>query len=319
MVKRRVAATLLAVLLWAGPALAQVPLAPADPDAALVEELVVTAADPGPAWWTVSNGTSTVYVLGVPSLAPKRMQWDQAVFKRRLARAKVVILPFQNFRVKTLGAFGAGLNYMRLRASDSYESRMDPAGRARFAAARDKLGQPAKRYRTNHPLAAGLLLSTDYRERFELTTSDPTKLIKLLAAQAGKPTTEKSYDIGPQLGAIIRTPEASGRACLDEVLTQIEAGPAVTRDAARAWAAGDVRGALDNERTYERCIAVVPGGQTLDTRVKRDTVAAIETALSTPGPAIALVPLRPLLAQGGVLDQLRAKGLAVTTPGERIE
>jgi len=28
------------------------------------------------------------------------------------------------------------------------------------------------------------------------------------------------------------------------------------------------------------------------------------------------VPLRPLLAQGGVLDQLRAKGFTVTTPGE---
>jgi len=28
------------------------------------------------------------------------------------------------------------------------------------------------------------------------------------------------------------------------------------------------------------------------------------------------VPLRPLLAQGGVLDQLRGKGFKVTTPGE---
>jgi len=28
------------------------------------------------------------------------------------------------------------------------------------------------------------------------------------------------------------------------------------------------------------------------------------------------VPLRPLLSQGGVLDQLRAKGFKVTTPGD---
>ena len=44
--------------------------------------------------------------------------------------------------------------------------------------------------------------------------------------------------------------------------------------------------------------------------------ADIERALKTPGHAIAVVPLRPLLAQGGVLDQLRAKGFTVTTPGE---
>ena len=45
---------------------------PNDPDSVLVEELVVVARDKGPAWWTVSNGVSTVYVLGAPSLAPKQ-------------------------------------------------------------------------------------------------------------------------------------------------------------------------------------------------------------------------------------------------------
>ena len=118
------------------------------------------------------------------------------------------------------------------------------------------------------------------------------------------------------MGAIIRTPQAAGRACFDAVLAQVEAGPGVTRAAAKAWAQGDVRGALANERTYERCIASVPGAQAFDARVKADEVADIERALKAPGHAIAVVPLRPLLAQGGVLDQLRAKGLAVTTPGD---
>ena len=100
------------------------------------------------------------------------------------------------------------------------------------------------------------------------------------------------------------------------MLAQAEAGPGLTQAAARAWAQGDVRGALANERTYERCIAVVPGAQAFDARVKADQVAAIEQALKKPGHAIAVVPLRPLLAQGGILDQLRAKGFAVTTPAE---
>ncbi|MCA3756882.1 MAG: TraB/GumN family protein, partial [Phenylobacterium sp.] len=37
-------------------------------------------------------------------------------------------------------------------------------------------------------------------------------------------------------------------------------------------------------------------------------------ALSTPGSDIAVVPLRPLLSEGGVLDRLRREGFTVETP-----
>ena len=47
-----------------------------DPEATLVQELVVTARLPGPAWWKVSSPTSTVYVLGAPGALPKGMAWD---------------------------------------------------------------------------------------------------------------------------------------------------------------------------------------------------------------------------------------------------
>jgi uncharacterized protein YbaP (TraB family) len=312
---------LAAMAVVAGPAAAQGPLAPvqpypADPDATLVEELVVTARDFGPAWWKVSDADTTVYVLGSPSLAPKRMQWDRSVFERRLQGASVVILPFQNVRVKVRGALGAAVNLMRLKAATPFEDTLDASAKARFAAARTRIGQPAKRYGTRNPLAAGLMLATDYREGAELTTTDPTKLIKLLAQRAKVPISQKSYDLGPLMGAIIRTPASAGRACLDEVLQQVEDGPGVTLAAAKAWADGDVRGALGNERTYERCIAQVPGAEAFDARVKSDQVAAIEKALQTPGHAIAVVQLRPLLAQGGVLDRLRQQGFTVKTPGE---
>ena len=306
----------------ATPALAQIPLTPSrpdpnDPDAVLVDELVVTGRLPGPAWWTVSNGATTVYVLGAPSLAPKRMEWDRVVFDRRLSGASVVILPFQDVRVTLGGAFGAAFNFLRLRGGGPFEATLDAPSRARFVAERTRLGQPAEHYPTKNPLAAGLVLATDYRTHASLTAADPTKLIKLLASRARVPVSQKSYDIGSLMGAVVHTfPVAAGLACFLEVLAQAEAGPGVTHAAARAWAQGDVRGALGNERTYERCIALVPGAQTFDARVKADQVAAIEQALRKPGHAIAVVPLRPLLAQGGVLDQLRAKGFTITTPGQ---
>jgi uncharacterized protein YbaP (TraB family) len=310
-------AALLAVCTTANAQVALTPVGPADdPDGVLVEELVVTARLPGPAWWRVSNGTATVYVLGSPSLAPRRMTWDRSVFDRRLAGASRVILPFQNVRVTLPGVLGAAAAYLRLRSSTPFEQTLDGAARARFEAARTKAGQPADHYKTKNPLAASLVLANDYRETSGLTTSDPTKLIKLLAQRAKVPITQRSYDLGPLMGAMLKTPPEAGRACLDEMVAQVNAGSGITLAAARAWADGDVRGALGNERTYERCFASVPGAQAFDARVKADMVADIEKALKVPGHAIAVEPLRPLLAQGGVLDQLRAKGYEVKTPGE---
>jgi hypothetical protein len=289
---------------------------PNDPDGTLVEELVVTGRLPGPAWWRVSDADTTIYVLGAPSLAPKRQQWDQVIFNRRLEGANLVILPFSSLRVKLTGAPGAALNYLRLRSSKPFEERLDPALRQRFVAARTRLGQDAGHYKTSHPLAAGLILANDYREKENLTTTDPTKLIKLLAQQAKVPISQRSYNLGPLLGAVIKTSDAAGRACLDEVLDEVEAGPGRTLAASRAWATGDVAGALDAERSYERCIAVTPGAAAFDARVKADLAKDIEAALKTPGHAIAVAPLRTLLAQNGVLDRLRAAGYEVKTPGE---
>ena len=300
--------------LYALPASAQAP-AP-DPDETLVEELVVTGRLPGPAWWRVTDADTTVYVLGVPSIAPKRMQWDRSIFERRLKDANVVVLPFVNVRAKLGGSIGTAINFLRIKSGGPFEATLDPATRDRFVAVRTRLGQSAKHYDTRNPLAAGVQLAIDYRDVSSLTNSDPAKLVRYLAQQNRVKVIEKSYDLGPQLGGILRTPPSVGRICFDEVLAQAEAGPGVTLAAARAWAAGDVRGALDNERTYERCLSTISGGRTYDERTKADTAAAIASALKTPGHAIVLVSLRPLLAQNGVLERLRAQGFTVKTPGE---
>jgi uncharacterized protein YbaP (TraB family) len=321
MTPAKLSSLLAAALLIAVPAAAQAPLNPArpdpnDPDATVVEELVVTGRLPGPAWWRVSDGDTTVYVLGAPSVAPKHQEWDRSVFERRLEGASVVILPFNGLKVRLMGAPGAAFSYLRLKSSRPFEDSLDPATRSRFVAARTRLGEPADHYKTTHPLAAGLMLTNDYRDREGLTTTDPTKLIKYLAQRRKVRIVQRAYDLGPLLGAVARTPKAAGSMCLDEVLHEVEAGPAGVRAASRAWATGDVAGALGAERSYERCIAVTPGALAFDARVKGDLIADIETALKTPGHAIAVAPLRTLLAQGGVLDRVRAAGYTVKTPGE---
>ena len=93
---------------------------------------------PGPAWWRVVDADTTVWVLGVPSLAPRRMQWDRAVFERRLQGANVVILPFVNVRAKVGGSIGTAFNLLRVRAGGPFEAKLDPGTRARFVAVRTR-------------------------------------------------------------------------------------------------------------------------------------------------------------------------------------
>ena len=287
---------------------------PPDPDAALVEELVVTASYPGPVFWRVSRGEARVWVLGVPSLAPKRQEWERQRFERYLAASGGVILPFNGLKVRLGGSPAAAVGYLRLRSSRPFEVGRDAGGRARFAQARGRLGQPAERYSVSSPLAAGLMLHADWLEVNALTTTDPTKLIRLLAQQGGKPVIQRTYDLGPLLGALSRTPAGAGEACLEAVLEEVETGPEAIRTASRAWARGDVAGALAAERTWERCIAATPGAQTFDARFKADMAGDIRKALARPGVTLAVVPLRPLLSEGGVLDRLRREGFTVETP-----
>jgi len=288
---------------------------PNDPEAVLVEELVVVARDRGPAWWTVSNGTSTVYVLGAPTLAPIRTPWDTITLERRLNGANELILPYR-VKVHVARSIGAAWNYLRLRSGAAFEDNVDPATRSRFVAAREKIRQPASRYKTKNPLAAGLLLAGDYRTHWNLTSNDTAKVAEMYADRAKAPIVQPEYDTGPILGAVIRASAEAGRACLEAVLDQVEAGPDVTINAARAWAQGNTPEALANDRTYERCLYMAPAARAFEARTKADAVTAIEQALKKPGHAVAVVWLPPLLARGGVLDQLRTKGYQVKTPGE---
>jgi uncharacterized protein YbaP (TraB family) len=288
---------------------------PNDPDSVIVEELVVVARDRGPAWWTVSNGTSTVYVLGAPTLAPKRLPWDTTTLERRLQGANSVILPYK-IKTHIARSIGSAWNYMRLRSGGPFENNADAATRARFAEARGKIGQGADRYKTRNPLAAGLALASDYRAHWSLTSNDTAKVTKVYAERAKVPIVQPEYDTAPILGAVVHAPSEAGHACLEAVLEQVEAGPEATKAAASAWAQGDTPAALANDRTYERCFYMAPGARAFEARTKADTVAAIEKALQKSGHSIAVVWLPPLLSQGGVLDQLRSKGYQVKTPGQ---
>jgi hypothetical protein len=283
-----------------------------DPEAAVVQELIVTAPTGGPAWWSVTKGGSTVWILGMPADLPKGFSWDQRVLDRRLGQARAVLLP-PVAHASLVDIFGIMAAQRKLKSRAPLELRAPPPLGARFVAATAAMGRAPKDYDHWNGLMAGVMMSADFRRKAGLDPFSPLPTIRRAAEKRHVPASSVAdYPFMPTLRAGVAevTPEREW-VCLQAAVDEIDKGSDAFTTAARGWATGDVRTALTTPRGYEACFNSIPAGADIARRAMSDETHAIEKALQTPGRVIALVSLRTLLAQGGVLAQLRADGYVI--------
>lgn len=307
----------LAAALSAADARAQAPVVE-DPEGTVVSELVVRGKLPGPAWWRVSDADTTVYVLGLPDALPKGQAWDQSILTRRLQGANVLITPPElRASASLLGAPGLLISARRAMGAEAAPGEgLTEEQRAKLERVAPLAGAPSARYAELKPWIAGLRLASDYRKRVGLNESEPLKTIRRAAGKAdvkASPASITQMKAKALLEEVKAVSAPAGRACFDEVAREVESGDAV-RQAAQAWAGGDTRVALGAPRSSERCLAAIPGAAKDVRDAHKHQAAAIEKALQTPGHAVAALSLRGMLAEGGVLDQLRQRGFEVRTP-----
>lgn len=312
--KRKTLAAALA-LMTSLPAMAHAQV-PDDPEANLVEELVVNARLPGPAWWRISDSDTTIYMLGTLASLPKGAAWDKSVLERRLDGAFALILPpVGRAGVTDIPAM------LRLRGKLKSDQPLDAAApdlAPRLAKVRTQLGKKPDAYREWSPLGAGIMIAMDYQKTTRLDPGEPERAVgKLARKHRVKARPAGTYKAMPVVKAAVRDHSAeAGRLCLEGVLSEAEAGSAAARSAAQAWARGDVREAIAGPRNFQRCIRSLPGMVELEKRAMDDEIAALTEAMKTPGHAVALFSIRGLVAQNGLLDRMRAKGFTVRTPGD---
>ncbi|WP_293677673.1 TraB/GumN family protein [uncultured Phenylobacterium sp.] len=292
-----------------------------DPEANVVEEFVVVARDRGPAWWRVSDDDTTVYILALPETGlPPDLVWDQAGLNRRLRGANALVGGGRNYRMslsfKTLGLL---LSLRRsLRQKGEMEDDLAEPLRSRFVAAREAAGKDARAYRGWGPLAAGFLLLNDSRDdgpRWRDAQGDVRKAARKLKVRE---RTGEKRDAAPALrefkaGLTLEIQTA----CLSAALDDIEAGRAPAAEAARGWARGDVGAALKGPRGFQKCFLAVTGGPEIWRQQINDEAKGIAAELERPGKAVAIVWLRQLIAEGGVIETLEAQGLDVEGPAAR--
>jgi hypothetical protein len=299
----------------AAPAHAQTaPPALDDPEANVVEALVVAARLPGPAWWKITDGDTTLYMLGVLQALPRGQGWDTGVLDRRMDGAFAVILPPEG--KAGLGDVPAALALRkRLRSDVPLDAAVGDLA-PKLARARATLRKPVDAYDGWNPLGAGIMMAGDYRKTVRLEPDEPERTIQRLARKHRvKVRPAATYKVMPLIKTAVRGhSREAGLLCLEGVLDEVNAGPEAAREAARAWARGDVRGAIAGPRNFQRCLLALPGMADLERQGTRDEVEALSAAMRTPGHAVAVYGIRSLVARGGVLDQMRARGFLVTAP-----
>jgi hypothetical protein len=287
---------------------------PADPEGVLVSELVVQAREAGPPWWRVSRGGSAVYILGVPDgPVPPGIAWDRTVLERRLEGASAAIGP---------PALTAGLRdipaALRLRAALKSKAPMTqglPKPLAdRFVADAARAGKPADAWSDWQPMAAGAFLLRETHGRWQPMERQMAAVARRHGLRLQSSARYAAMPLAQTAMASL-TPAAQ-QACLAWALDDVEAGEAAARRAAQGWARGDVATALTAPRGFDKCLLILTGGADLWARVSQDQANDIAQALDRPGHAVAVVGLRRLLAEGGVIARLEAKGLQVSGPGE---
>lgn len=313
----RLATLGLALALAAAVPASAAPLGLEDPEGTVVQELVVRAKAAGPAWWTVEREGSVVHILALPDEPfPKGLRWDQAALQRNLKGASVLIVP-----VEYKAGLGDIPTFLRWRSQLKSKTPMEqglPAPlAARFAAARTRLGRPASRYSGWDPVYAGQMLVGDFYDSARTTAKDPLGTVKGAASRQGVPVrpAAKVRVVGV-LDPVIRslTPEVS-RACLADALDEVDAGAGALNAAGAAWARGDVPGVLAAPRGFASCLLLIQGGAAIWRQTMAENADAIAAALDRPGHAVAVFPMRQLVAKDGVLERLKARGLKVSGGG----
>ena len=287
-----------------------------DPEANVIDALVVDAKLPGPAWWRISDGDTTIYMLGTLHSLPDKQAWDSSVLDRRLNGAFALILPPEG--KAGIGDIPALLSLRGKLKSDTPLDAAVPDLAPKLARVRAQLGKKPNAYREWNALGAGIMIAGDYRKSAKLDPFEPERTVGRLARKHRvKARPVASYKLMPLAKAAVRGhSEAAGRVCLEGVLDEAAGGAGPARVAAAAWARGDVRGAISGPRNFQRCMLSLPGMADLERRGTQAEIDALAAAMNTPGHAVALFPIRGLVAQGGVLDQMRARGFTVSTPGE---
>jgi len=290
-------------------------MAAAQDDPAPAESsIVVTAQRSGAPMWTIDTPTGTIILVGEIRAIPETTPWQPARLEDATRAADRVILgarpkisPGDIFRIMFSGG-----KFTKLPDDTVASDYLAPEQWARLSA----LGQAHEEdySRQSFLLTSFEMLRKELRFNRD-TARDASDVVKDAAEKADVPITRAATLRGEDIiDNLAEAEPAAHIPCLAAAMDALEAGPDIVERRGADWRRYDIPAVMANplETALGRCWPWAD--ETLGSELRTIWVERIAEASTARGVTLAVVPLRVLAEQGGVLDQLDARGFDIAGP-----
>lgn len=296
-------------------AMASAPLPAAAQDISdSAEEVVVTARNSGAPMWTVRTESGVVLLVGEMRNVPKATPWYPDRLERAAGGAQRIIL---GTRAKVspgdiLRLIFAGGKLTKLPDERAVADYLDATRMARLRALEVRYGQDYSR--RNFLITSFDLLSR--RLAFSKDTGDDATDVVRQAARRGNIATRPVGEMRGEdiIDNLFAAAPQTHLPCLDAAMAAAEIGPDIVAARGKAWTSFDIPAVMANplETALGRCWPWTDNQ--LGAELRGQWVTAIDEAVEQPGVTLAVVPIRVLAEEGGVLDRLERRDLDVSGP-----
>lgn len=302
---------LLAFAGLASPLVAQETVPSNDPT---TNSIIVTAQRSGAPMWTIDTDSGTIILVGEIRAVPKSTPWLPDRLKEATGEAQGVIIrsrpkisPGDIFRLIFRGG-----RFTKLPDKSVASDYLNADQRARLAALEAE-------YDKDYSRGSFLITAFDLLARRldfdDDTTKDATDVVRKAADRADVPITRPARFRGEDL--LDDLAEADPRShipCLEAAMTATEIGQEVIEKRGNDWRKFDVPAVMKSplEIALGKCWPWAD--PELGEEIRDLWTGMIEDAVDTEGVTLAVVPLRVLAEDDGVLDQLEAREYLISGP-----
>jgi len=283
---------------------------------AQLDDIVVQARRSGAPMWTVTQGDSTLILVGAITGIPRDLAWRPDDLEAAAARSNQILSPQVGqasvtdllrviWRARTIGLMPQGQTTADYLTPD-YQARLEAI----------MAGDRNQDWRTRSLLFVGFDLMQD-KAGYNRGRSgdDAMDVIRRAARRARVPVRPVGTVRGDELvDSLITAPQTAHVACVEAAIAAAEQGPDAARTRAEDWRALRVAEVVASpiDRALNQCWPW--GDPEIAPQLRQQWAAAIETAMISPGVTMGVAPIRLLAEAGGVLDGLVARGFDVVGP-----
>lgn len=327
------------------PALAQTAAPPAEPPAeapaaesaapeAAPATVVVEGRRPGPGVWKVSKDGHVMWVFGLYSPLPRRMEWDASRVERLVAHSQQVLLPpgvsidVGFFRSLTMVPSMIGMQKNPDNATLKDVLPADVYARWQVLKAR-YIGDDDGVERYRPIFAADQLMEAGLKKNGLSKGGEVRKQIEAIARQNEVKTVSPmlKIDLEDPRGALkdFKKAPIDDLACFTRTLDGLESDLDAMRVRANAWANGNIAEIkrLDFAEREQACGDAVfnsqmaknsPAFRNMRERMRAVWLQAAENALADNASTFALLQMKDIVDPKGLLADLQARGYTVESP-----